>query len=259
MTGRLEGKAVIVTGGTNGIGVAIVTTFAREGARVLFTGRNAARGKAVAKAVAASGGEAHFLRCDAARAADARAMAKAALARFGRIDVLAHNAGIWPRVMLANMTERDWDQVVDNNLKGTFLAVKACMPAMIAQRYGRIVITSSITGVRVGTVGLAHYSASKGGQNGFLYSAALELAPHGITVNAVEPGNILVRDPKTDPDAKAQIARYRSAIPLKRLGAPQDVANAVLFLASDEASYITAQSIIVDGGQIRPEGDKVLL
>jgi 3-oxoacyl-[acyl-carrier protein] reductase len=259
MVGRLAGKAAIVTGGTNGIGVAIVETFAREGARVLFTGRNAPRGNAVAMRVAEAGGEAHFLECDASRAADARAMAKAALARFGRIDVLAHNAGIWPRAMLADMTEREWDRVIDNNLKGTFLAVKACMPAMIRQRYGRIVLTTSITGNRVGTVGLAHYSASKAGQNGFLYSAALELAPHGITMNAVEPGNILVRDPKTDPGTKAQIAKYRSAIPLKRLGVPQEVANAVLFLASDEASYITAQSIIVDGGQIRPEGDKVLL
>ncbi|MSO69819.1 MAG: SDR family oxidoreductase [Alphaproteobacteria bacterium] len=221
MTGRLEGKAAIITGGTNGIGVAIVEVFAREGARVLFTGRNVERGKAVERAVKAKG-------------------------------------GIWPRHMLADMTERDWDHVLDNNLKSTFLVVKACMPAMTKQHYGRIVLTTSITGNRVGIPGLVHYSASKGGQNGFLYSAAIELAPHGIAVNGVEPGNILVRDPKSA-DGKAHIARYKGSIPLKRLGRPEEIANTVLFLASDEASYITGQTIIVDGGQIRPEGDRVIL
>jgi 3-oxoacyl-[acyl-carrier protein] reductase len=258
MSMRLDGKAAIVTGGTNGIGVAIVKLFAREGAKVLFTGRNAARGKAVERAVEAAGGEAHFLKSDVTRSADTRAMAKTALKRFGRIDVLAHNAGIWPHLMLADMTERDWDHVIDNNLKGTFFAVKACMPAMIKQHYGRIVLTTSITGTRTGVPGLTHYAASKGGQNGFIYSAALELAPHGIAVNGVEPGNILVRDAKS-PDGKAHIARHQSAIPLKRMGVPQDIANAVLFLASDEASFITGQTIIVDGGQTRPESDKVIL
>ena len=129
---------------------------------------------------------------------------------------------------------------------------------MIKQRYGRIVLTTSITGNQVGMPGLAHYSASKGGQNGFLYTAAIELAPHGITMNGVEPGNILVRDAKSA-EGKAHIAKYRGSIPLKRLGRPIEVANAVLFLASDEASYITGQTIIVDGGQIRPEGDRVIL
>lgn len=258
MTGRLEGKTAIVTGGSNGIGVAIVEAFAREGARVLFTGRDSTRGKAVERKVRGAGGEAYFLKADAGSAAGARAMAKAALARFGRIDVLAHNAGIWPHVPLADMTERDWDQVIDNNLKGTFLAVKACMPAMTKQRYGRIVLTTSITGNRVGVPGLTHYAASKGGQNGFLYSAAIELAPHGIAINGVEPGNILVRDAKSA-EGKAHIARYKGSIPLKRLGRPDEVANAVLFLATDEASYITGQTIIVDGGQIRPEGDRVIL
>lgn len=258
MTGRLEGKAAIVTGGTSGIGAAIVEVFARQGAQVLFTGRNAERGKAVERRVRAAGGAAYFLKADAGRASGARAAAKAALMRFGRIDVLAHNAGIWPYMTLAQMTERDWDRVIDNNLKGTFLAVKACMPAMIEQRYGRIVLTTSITGTRVGVPGLVHYAASKGGQNGFLYAAAVELAPHGIAVNGVEPGNILVRDARSA-EGRAHIAKYRGSIPLKRLGRPEEVANAVLFLASDEASYITGQTIIVDGGQIRPEGDKVIL
>ncbi len=258
MTGRLEGKAAIVTGGTNGIGVAIVEVFAREGARVLFTGRNVERGRAVERAVKAKGGDVHFLKADASRAAGARAMTKAALTRFGRIDILAHNAGIWPRHMLADMTERDWDHVLDNNLKSTFLVVKACLPAMTEQHYGRIVLTTSITGNQVGVPGMTHYSASKAGQNGFLYSAAIELAPHGIAVNGVEPGNILVRDAKS-PAGKAHMAKYKGSIPLKRLGRPEEIAHTVLFLASDEASYITGQTIIVDGGQIRPEGDRVIL
>ncbi|MSO74820.1 MAG: SDR family oxidoreductase [Alphaproteobacteria bacterium] len=204
------------------------------------------------------GGEVYFLKSDASCAAGPRAMAKAALTRFGRIDLLAHNAGIWPRAMLADMTEREWDRVIDNNLKGTFLAVKACLPAMIEQHYGRIVLTTSITGNQVGVPGITHYSASKGGQNGFLYSSAIELAPHGIAVNGVEPGNILVRDANINA-GKAHIAKYKGSIPLKRLGRPEEIANTVLFLASDEASYITGQTIIVDGGQIRPEGDRVIL
>ncbi len=258
MTGRLEGKAAIVTGGTNGIGVAIVQIFAREGARVLFTGRNAARGKAVERAVGAEGGEAYFLKSDTARGGDTRLMASTALKRFGRIDVLAHNAGIWPFMPLDKMTERDWDSVIDNNLKGTFFAVKACMPAMIKQHYGRIVLTTSITGNRSGIPGLSHYAASKGGQNGFIYSAALELAPHGVTMNGVEPGNILVRDAKSKA-GKAHIALNKGSIPLKRMGRPEDIAHAVLFLASDEASFITGQTIVVDGGQTRPEMERMIL
>jgi 3-oxoacyl-[acyl-carrier protein] reductase len=257
MVDRLADKAVIITGATSGIGAAAALLCAAEGARVLLTGRNVARGQALARAIEKAGGKAWFRRADCTKSGDMKTMAKAACDRFGRIDVLIHNAGIWPWVDLLEMTERDWETVIDNNLTGSFRAVSACLPAMTAQRYGRIVLTSSITGARVGVPGLAHYAASKGGMNGFLYAASVELARYGIAVNGVEPGNIQVRAPGSAA-AKAHWARYRRSIPLGRLGRPEEVAQAILFLASDEASYITGQTIIVDGGQIRPEGDAVI-
>ena len=139
------------------------------------------------------------------------------------------------------------------NLRGCFLAIQACIPAMRAQAYGRIVLTSSITGPRVTSPGHGHYSASKAGINGLIRAAALELAPHGITVNGVEPGNIMTEGVSAHRSPEFVAAMERS-VPLGRLGTPRDVAHAVLFLASDEAAYITGTTIIVDGGQILPEG-----
>jgi 3-oxoacyl-[acyl-carrier protein] reductase len=181
-----------------------------------------------------------------------REAAQMAVARYGRLDILCANAGIFPEVTLEEMTEADWDRVLDINLKGVFLSVKACLPALQEQEGGRIVITSSITGNRTGISGLAHYAASKGGINGFIKTAAMELAPYHITVNGVEPGNILTEGMEAQLGAD-YIEAQEEAIPLGRMGDPQDIAHAMLFLASDEARYITGQTIIVDGGQILPE------
>jgi 3-oxoacyl-[acyl-carrier protein] reductase len=174
------------------------------------------------------------------------------LGRFGRVDILVQNAGIYPYTLLPDVPVEEWDRVLGVNLRGCFLAIQACIPPMRAQGYGRIVLTSSITGPRVAAPGHGHYSASKAGINGLIRAAAIELATHGITVNGVEPGNILTEGMRAERSPEFIRAMERS-VPLGRLGEPRDVAHAVLFLASDEAAYITGTTIVVDGGQILPE------
>ncbi len=178
-------------------------------------------------------------------------MAAVAVDRFGGIDVLCANAGIFPERPLAEMTEADLDQVLGVNVKGTFFAVTACLPALTASGRGRVVLTSSITGPITGFPGWSHYGASKAAQLGFLRTAAIELAPHRITVNAVLPGNVLTEGlAGMGEDYLAGMAR---SIPLGRLGTVADIGNAALFLATEEAGYITGQTLVVDGGQVLPE------
>ena len=252
MAGRLEGKAAIVTGGSRGIGKGIVSLLAEEGARVLFTDISGERGSATEAELRGRGLDAAFRKADTSLAKDAEATARTALELYGRIDVLCPNAGIFPETRIEDISETEWDEVCAVNLKGPFLVAKACLPQMKRQGGGRIVITSSITGPRVSSPGHGHYAATKAGVLGFLRTAALEWAPYRITVNAVEPGNILTEGMKLHRD-QAFIDSQTAAVPLGRLGTPLDVARAVLFLASPEADYITGQSIVVDGGQLLPE------
>jgi len=198
-------------------------------------------------------GDAIFLRADVSRKPDAEAMVAQALARFGRLDILVQNAGIYPWTLIEDISVEEWDRVLGVNLRGTFLAAQACVRAMKPQGTGRMVFTSSITGPRVSSPGHGHYSASKAGINGFIRAAAVEFARHGITVNGVEPGNILTGGMKTH-RSKAFIRSMEASVPLGRLGTPRDVAYACLYLASDEAAYVTGTTIVVDGGQILPEG-----
>ena len=178
-------------------------------------------------------------------------MAAACLARNGRIDVLCANAGIFPSARIADMSAADFDHVIGTNLRGTFLSVKACLPAMKAQNEGRVILTSSITGPITGFPGWSHYGASKAGQLGFMRTAAIELAPFGITVNAVGPGNIETEGlDGLGQDYKDTMA---ASIPMRRLGSVEDIGNAALFFATKEAGYITGQMLVVDGGQILPE------
>lgn len=258
MSGRLDGKCAIVTGAGRGIGAAIAKVFAREGAKVLVTNRTVSRGEKTTRDILKAGGEASFLQVDVTDGAAVKAMASEAMKRYGRIDILAHNAGIFPSALLTKMREDQWDEVIDTNLKSAFWALKACLPHMQKQKYGRVVITSSITGPRVGYPGWTHYGASKAGLNGLMRSAALEVAKQGITINGVEPGNIRVR-PADSAAGKHHDKSMRSAIPMGHLGEPEDIAHAALFLASDEAKFVTGQTIIVDGGQILPEADSVIL
>ena len=248
MTNRLKDKVAIVIGAARGIGAGIAEVFAEEGARLVLADSLEAEGQATAARLGKSV-ETMFHRVDVANAADNRALVDAALTRFGRIDILVQNAGIYPLTAIADISEAEWDRVLAVNLKGVFLAFQACLKPMQAQRYGRCIFTSSITGPRVTAPGHGHYSASKAGILGFVRAAALEAAPFGITVNGIEPGNILTEAIQMHRTAEF-IRAMEGSVPLGRLGTPRDVGQACAFLASDAASYITGTSIIVDGGQI---------
>jgi 3-oxoacyl-[acyl-carrier protein] reductase len=249
---RLTNRVAIVTGAGTGIGRAIAEVLASEAAQVLIADVDEEAGDATAEEIRDAGGVASFVAADVSRLEDVEHMAETAEDQYGQIDILCANAGVFPQVRLAEMSEADWDYVLDVNLKGFFLSLKACLPYLQQSHAGRVIATSSITGNRTGISGLAHYAASKGGINGFIKTAAMELAPSGITVNGVEPGNILTEGMERqlgDDYIKAQEA----AIPLGRMGSPEDVAYAVLYLASDAAKFVTGQTIVVDGGQILPE------
>ena len=253
MLTSLAGRSAIVTGGSKGIGKGIARVFASKGVRVLIAARDRAQADAAAREI---GSGVSAIAADVSSAEDCEKMARTALERHGGIDIVCSNAGIFPAVRLGAMTAADWDRVLDVNLKGTFLTVNACLPALQARGRGRIIVTSSITGPITGYPGWSHYAASKAGQLGFVRTAAIELAPHNITVNAVLPGNILTEG--VEELGPEYTARMTSAIPQRRLGTVEDVAYAALFLASDEAGFITGQIIVVDGGQVLPESQAAL-
>jgi 3-oxoacyl-[acyl-carrier protein] reductase len=247
----LAGRTALVTGGTRGIGRGIAEVLCGAGARVLISGRDADRGEKVADEISAPDAPCVFRRADVRSLDDLRAAADYAGERFGSLDVLVHNAGVYPEVPLEQMSEADWDLVHTTNLKSAFFAVRACLPLLKQSPAGRIVFVSSITGPITGYPGLAAYGASKAGIDGFMRTAAIEVAPFGITVNAVAPGSI--RTEGLADLGEQAIASMEALIPLKRLGEPRDVGGAVLYLASDLASFVTGQSLVVDGGQILPE------
>jgi 3-oxoacyl-[acyl-carrier protein] reductase len=245
----LDGQVAIVTGGGSGIGLGIAGVLRGEGARVVLAELDADRARAAA---ARLGDQALGLAVDVTDPADMARMAGEALDRWGRIDILAANAGIYPHILLRDLTPGDFDHIMAVNVRGAMLAMQACLPQMLSQGYGRIVLTSSITGSVVGQPGYAHYGATKAALIGLMRSAALEVARSGVTINAVLPGNI--RTPGFDELGPAHEKSMIGAIPLGRVGEPEDVGWAVRFLASPEAGYITGQTLIIDGGQVLPEG-----
>src|SRR6516162_3902959 len=258
----IAGRAVVVTGGTRGIGKGIASVFARNGAKVLITGRDAEVAQAAADelhtqaAAAERPGEASFVLADVASREDCRRVAAIAQERLGGIDVLCANAGIFPDASLEDLTEEDLDRVLGTNLKGTILSVQACLPALTRSGRGRVILTSSITGPITGFPGWTHYGASKAGQLGFMRTAAIELAPKGITINAVLPGNIVTEGLAVL--GEDYLAGMTAAIPLRRLGTVDEIGYTALFFATDEAAYITGQTIVGDGGQVLPESPEAM-
>lgn len=249
MTGRLDGKTAIVIGGARGIGAGVCEVFVREGAKILLADIEPALGEGIA---ARFPGRVTFATADISRRADMQRLAASALERFGRIDILAQVAGIYPNHLIEDLSEEEWDRVLDINLKGAFLAIQACFPAMKRQRYGRIVLMGSITGPLVSQLGYAHYSASKAGLVGLAKAVAVEGAAHGITVNVVEPGNVETENARRAM-GDAGMDKMSEAALLKRLATTVEIGEAVAFLASDQAAYITGTSLVLDGGQTLPE------
>ncbi len=251
MFSSLAGKSVLVTGGSKGIGKGIARVFAKAGCKVTITARHIDGAKAAAAEITKDGGTAQGFAADVTKFADMQAAADFAVKTHGGLDVLCANAGIFPQAKIEEMSEDSWDETIDTNLKGTFLSVKACLPALKKSGAGRIILTSSITGPVTGFPGWTHYGATKSGQLGFMRTACIELAKYGITVNAVLPGNIVTEG--LDSLGEDYHKTMAASIPLKRLGKVEDIGYAALYFATKEAGYVTGQTIIVDGGQILPE------
>lgn len=248
MAGRLEGKIALVIGAARGIGRGIAERFAEEGANLVLADSETEAGRKTAHEL-----DVAFIATDISKMADAEAAVAHALHKHDRLDIVVQNAGIYPWQLIEDTSPDDWDRVMAVNLRGSFNAARAALVPMKAQRSGRMLFTSSITGPHVTSPGHGHYSATKAGINGFIRAAALEFAGYGITVNGVEPGNILT-EAIQEHRGPAFIKNMEDAIPLGRLGSPRDVANAFLYLASDDAAYVTGTTIVVDGGQLLPEG-----
>jgi 3-oxoacyl-[acyl-carrier protein] reductase len=247
LSSRLAGKVAIITGAGKGIGKVVAELFAKEGCKVVLVSLHEETGGKVCDEIRANGGEALFVRADVSKQADMERMIERTKAVYGTVHILCHNAGIYPLNLLKDMTEQEWDNVLDVNLKGVFLAVKACIPSMMNQNYGRIVITSSITGPRTGFPGNVHYGSAKAGILGFIHNAAIELAKYHVTINALEPAWTLTPGLEVQM-SKEEIREIAKSIPLGELADPLDTAYASLFFSTDESRFITGQSLIIDGG-----------
>jgi 3-oxoacyl-[acyl-carrier protein] reductase len=241
---RLKDRVALVTGGGSGIGEVTALKFAEEGAKLVINDVNEAGAQRVAGLIKDKGGDAIVLMADVTNKSQVQAMVKAIVDKYKKLDIIINNAGINRDALAKKMEEKQWDDVININLKGTFLVIQAGMIPMMDKRYGRIINTSSIGSL--GNVGQANYSASKAGVIGLTKTMALELARFGITVNCLAPGAIAT--PMTASIPESISSRILERIPLKRFGLPLDIAQAHLFLASEDASYITGQVLFVDGG-----------
>lgn len=241
---RLKGKIAIITGSSRGIGKATAIRFAEEGCRVVINGRNPETAHLTTKEILKNGGEAITLIGDVSKKEDVERIVEETYKKFGRIDILVNNAAITAGSRFYEIKEEDWDKILAVNLKGSFLFAQAVSKYMMEQRYGKIINISSI--YAMGSKGQMHYDCSKGGIISLTRSLALELAKYNINVNCVAPGLCETDMPKIIP--QKILDKAREQIPFKRFGMPEEVANVILFLASDESSYITGQTIHVNGG-----------
>lgn len=251
---RLDGKAALVTGAGRGIGAAVATRLAEAGAQVMLANRSVEAAQELATTLSARGLAARAAPFDASEAG-CQAAVHATVEAFGRLDVLVHNAGGCPWAPLEALSSDVLEQTLALNLKSCFWLAQAALPPL-RREGGRILITSSVTGPRVAMRDATHYAAAKAGVNGFIRAAALELAPHRITVNGVEPGFVAKdRGRLSEPARKERLVRY---IPLGAAGEPDDVAFAMLYFASEQAKWITGQTLVVDGGMTLPESGQVM-
>jgi len=242
---KLKDEVAFVTGAGQGIGKEIALTLAREGAKVIVSDISD-KIYEVVKEIENIGNQALAVKADVSNLKEVEKMVKEILDKFGKVDILVNNAGIYPFKPLIEMEEKDWDKVLNVNLKGTFNCTKAVLPSMIKRKVGNIINISSIAGSVIGYLNLVHYSASKAGILGFTRSAAIELAQYGIRVNAIAPGAI--ETPGTKVLGEETLKQFVQMIPLKRMGQPSDIAKLVVFLASEDSKYITGQCIVIDGG-----------
>jgi 3-oxoacyl-[acyl-carrier protein] reductase len=252
----LQGRSAIVTGGSKGIGRGIAETFAAAGVDVVVTARNQADLDATVAGLADQPGRVSGVAADVTNPEDCRRAVETAIERNGGLDIVCANAGIFPSGKLEDLTPDDIEQVLAVNFKGTVFVIQAALPALSASGHGRVIVTSSITGPITGYPGWSHYGASKAAQLGFLRTAAMELAPKQITINAVLPGNIVTEG--LVEMGQEYMDQMAASIPARRLGSVADIGNAALFFATDEAGYITGQTLVVDGGQILPESSQAL-
>jgi NAD(P)-dependent dehydrogenase (short-subunit alcohol dehydrogenase family) len=250
---RLQGKVALITGGTSGIGSATAIRFAQEGARVAITGRDAGRGGEVVDTIVADGGQAIFIRSDVRLAEECSRAVEQTLERFGQIDILFNNAGVFHPRTVPDCSEEEWDETIDSSLKGAFLMSKYALPSMIERGTGSIIHTSSGWGILGGNEAAA-YCAAKGGLVLMAKAMAIDHGPQGIRVNCVCPGDVLT--PMLHDDAAKRgmawddYAAGAVQRPLGRIGTVDEIASAVLFLASDESSFVTGEALVVDGGGV---------
>ena len=244
----LEGKVAIITGASRGIGKAIAQEFVSQGAKVAFTYRSSEeKARALEAELTSNGGTVRGFKSDAAEMDQAEALVSEVVEAYGTVDIVVNNAGITDETLLMRMNEEQWDRVISVNLKSCFALTKAVMRTMLKARAGSIINVSSVVGVQ-GNAGQANYAASKAGILGFTKSVALELGSRNIRCNAIAPG--FIETEMTAALDEATVQGWRDAIPLKRGGQPEDVAQLCTFLASDMSSYITGQTICIDGGMI---------
>lgn len=257
MLGILTDKVAIVTGAGQGIGEGIAKVFAAAGARIVVATRSRGNGQQTVDDIVAAGGDALLLQCDLGRRDEVERVVAETLAHFGRVDIAIHNAAIYPLHTVEELSDEVMEQTLAVNMKAAVWLTQACVPHFRNSGWGRLIFTSSVTGPRVAMPGTSHYAMSKGGLNGFIRTAALEFARENITVNGVEPGYILTAAMSALGDEQ-ELAAMAQCIPKGHLGRPEDIANTMLFLASEEASYLTGQTIVVDGGSTLPESQVVM-